>query len=122
MAATGHNHGLRIRIFGDAGSLEWQHEDPHHLVLQDLAGVTRILTHGLTAGEDSGQGGQQNQPRREQGQRRPGHMQVHAPVKALPVDHLDQHQANRATRQQAGQHPNASGQRAFTGRCAEETR
>ena len=54
MAATGHNHGLRIRIFGDAGSLEWQHEDPHHLVLQDLAGETRILTHGLsTLSEES---------------------------------------------------------------------
>ncbi|MFJ4171025.1 Gfo/Idh/MocA family protein [Paenarthrobacter sp. NPDC089714] len=47
MAATGHNHGLRIRIFGEKGSLEWQHEDPHHLTVQDLAGATTILTHGL---------------------------------------------------------------------------
>jgi predicted dehydrogenase len=47
MAATGHNHGLRIRLYGDQGSLEWQHEDPHHLKVQDLAGVTTILTHGL---------------------------------------------------------------------------
>lgn len=47
MAATGHNHGLRIRVFGDAGSLEWQHEDPHHLSVQDLDGTTTILTHGL---------------------------------------------------------------------------
>ncbi|MFJ4030353.1 Gfo/Idh/MocA family protein [Paenarthrobacter sp. NPDC089989] len=47
MAATGHNHGLRIRIFGEKGSLEWQHEDPHHLTVQDLAGTTTILTHGL---------------------------------------------------------------------------
>jgi predicted dehydrogenase len=47
MAATGHNHGLRVRVFGDQGSLEWQHEDPHHLKLQDLAGETRILTEGL---------------------------------------------------------------------------
>ena len=31
MAATGHNHGLRIRVFGDDASLEWCHEDPHHL-------------------------------------------------------------------------------------------
>jgi predicted dehydrogenase len=31
MTATGHNHGLRIRAFGDQRSLEWQHEDPHHL-------------------------------------------------------------------------------------------
>jgi predicted dehydrogenase len=55
MAATGHNHGLRIRVFGEAGNLEWQHEDPHHLYVQDLAGQTRILTHGMsTLSEDSG--------------------------------------------------------------------
>lgn len=55
MVATGHNHGLRIRVFGDQGSLEWQHEDPHHLLVQDLAGETRILTHGMsTLSEESG--------------------------------------------------------------------
>jgi predicted dehydrogenase len=55
MVATGHNHGLRIRVFGDQGSLEWQHEDPHHLYVQDLVGETRILTHGMsTLSEESG--------------------------------------------------------------------
>jgi predicted dehydrogenase len=34
MAATGHNHGLRIRVFGDEGSLEWRHEEPHHLTVE----------------------------------------------------------------------------------------
>lgn len=54
MAATGHNHGLRIRVFGDRGSLEWQHEDPHHLTVQDLEGTTTVLTHGLsTLSEDA---------------------------------------------------------------------
>jgi len=54
MAATGHNHGLRIRVFGDQGSLEWQHEDPHHLTVQDLDGATAVLTHGLgTLSEDA---------------------------------------------------------------------
>lgn len=54
MAATGHNHGLRIRVFGNRASLEWQHEDPHHLRVQDLVGETRILTHGMsTLSEDS---------------------------------------------------------------------
>ncbi|MHC8606326.1 Gfo/Idh/MocA family protein [Paenarthrobacter ureafaciens] len=48
MAAAGHNHGLRIRVYGEKGSLEWQHEDPHHLKVQDLAGATTILTHGLS--------------------------------------------------------------------------
>ncbi|MEV7605832.1 Gfo/Idh/MocA family oxidoreductase [Paenarthrobacter sp. NPDC089322] len=52
MAATGHNHGLRIRIYGEKGSLEWQHEDPHHLKVQDLAGVSTILTHGLSTLHD----------------------------------------------------------------------
>jgi predicted dehydrogenase len=55
MVATGHNHGLRIRVFGDQGNVEWQHEDPHHLLVQDLAGETRILTHGMsTLSEESG--------------------------------------------------------------------
>ncbi len=49
MVATGHNHGLRIRIFGERGNLEWQHEDPHHLHVQDLDGETRILTHGMSS-------------------------------------------------------------------------
>jgi predicted dehydrogenase len=54
MAATGHNHGLRIRVFGDQRSLEWHHEDPHHLTVQDLAGETRILTEGMsTLSEDA---------------------------------------------------------------------
>ena len=54
MAATGHNHGLRIRVFGDQGSLEWEHEDPHHLRVQDLDGTTTILAEGLsTLSEDA---------------------------------------------------------------------
>ncbi len=52
MAATGHNHGLRIRVFGDHGSLEWQHEDPHHLSVQNLAGETTILTEGMSSLSD----------------------------------------------------------------------
>jgi predicted dehydrogenase len=54
MAATGHNHGLRIRVFGEQGSLEWEHEDPHHLRMQDLDGTTTILAEGLgTLSEDA---------------------------------------------------------------------
>ncbi|TVU60987.1 Gfo/Idh/MocA family oxidoreductase [Paenarthrobacter nitroguajacolicus] len=48
MAATGHNHGLRIRVYGEKGSLEWRHEDPHHLKVQDLAGATTVLSQGLS--------------------------------------------------------------------------
>jgi predicted dehydrogenase len=47
MAATGNNHGLRIRVFGDGASLEWQHEDPHRLVIKDLSGRTTILAQGM---------------------------------------------------------------------------
>ena len=47
MAATGNEHGLRIRVFGDLAALEWRHEDPHHLVLRDNTGGTTILAHGM---------------------------------------------------------------------------
>ena len=47
MTATGNTHGLRIRIYGDRASLEWQHEDPHHLTVRGLDGEARILTEGM---------------------------------------------------------------------------
>ena len=31
MAAVGNEHGLRIRVYGERGSLAWRHEDPQHL-------------------------------------------------------------------------------------------
>lgn len=54
MAATGHNHGLRIRVYGSKASIEWQHEDPHHLTVRTLEGETRTLSQGLpTLSEDA---------------------------------------------------------------------
>ncbi|HET6732069.1 Gfo/Idh/MocA family protein [Mycobacterium sp.] len=47
MAATGHEHGLRIRVFGDDASLEWRHEDPQHLIVRDPSGGATILAHGM---------------------------------------------------------------------------
>ena len=47
MAATGHEHGLNIRVFGDKASLEWRHEDPQHLVVRDLDGRTTVLAQGM---------------------------------------------------------------------------
>jgi predicted dehydrogenase len=47
MAATGHNHGLRIRVFGDKGSLEWRHDDPHHLTVEHLGGEATVLAQGV---------------------------------------------------------------------------
>ena len=49
MAATGNEHGLRIRVFGDIASLEWRHEDPHHLAVRDLDGGTTILAQGMSS-------------------------------------------------------------------------
>ena len=52
MAATGNEHGLRIRVFGEDASLEWRHEDPHHLVIRDQDGGTTILAQGMSSLSD----------------------------------------------------------------------
>jgi predicted dehydrogenase len=52
MAATGHEHGLRIRVFGDDASLEWRHEDPQHLIVRDPAGGMTILAQGMSSLSD----------------------------------------------------------------------
>lgn len=49
MAATGQEHGLRIRVFGDDASLEWRHEDPQHLIVREPGGGTTILAHGMSS-------------------------------------------------------------------------
>jgi predicted dehydrogenase len=49
MAATGNEHGLRIRVFGETSALEWRHEDPHHLVVRDGDGGTTILAQGMAS-------------------------------------------------------------------------
>jgi predicted dehydrogenase len=52
MAATGHEHGLRIRVFGDDASLEWHHGDPQHLTVRDPAGGMTILAQGMASLSD----------------------------------------------------------------------
>jgi predicted dehydrogenase len=52
MAATGHEHGLRIRVFGDDASLEWRHEDPQHLIVRGADGGSTTLAHGMTTLSD----------------------------------------------------------------------
>ena len=49
MAATGNEHGLRIRVFGEEAGIEWRHEDPHHLVIRDKDGGTTTLAQGMTS-------------------------------------------------------------------------
>src|SRR6516162_962758 len=46
MAAAGHEHGLRIRVYGDRGSLAWHHEDPHHLRYCPIDGAPQLLAQG----------------------------------------------------------------------------
>jgi predicted dehydrogenase len=46
MAAVGNEHGLRIRVYGDRGSLAWHHEDPYHLRDSPIDGPTQILAQG----------------------------------------------------------------------------
>ena len=48
MVASGNEHGLNIRIFGEKHSLEWHHEDPQHLILKLVDGGTKILFPGCS--------------------------------------------------------------------------
>lgn len=44
--ATGHENGLRLRIYGDKASLEWFQEDPNTLLLKPLGAPIQKLTRG----------------------------------------------------------------------------
>ncbi len=44
MVATGHWHGLRIRVYGEKGSLEWVQEQLNELVLRLADGHHHMLT------------------------------------------------------------------------------
>ena len=44
--AYGHNNGLRIRIFGTKGSIEWEQEDPCRLKVSIQGEPARILVQG----------------------------------------------------------------------------
>jgi predicted dehydrogenase len=46
MAAIGNEHGLRIRVYGNRGSLAWHHEDPCHLRYYPIEGPPQILAQG----------------------------------------------------------------------------
>ena len=49
--APGNENGLRIRIYGTKGGLDWGQEDPNHMLWSPLGQSTRIVTRG---GPDSG--------------------------------------------------------------------
>ncbi len=42
--ATGHENGLRIRVYGERGGLEWIQENPNNLQFTPLGGVQQTLT------------------------------------------------------------------------------
>ncbi|MEY4531392.1 MAG: hypothetical protein RLZZ156_2113 [Deinococcota bacterium] len=46
MVAAGNLHGLRIRVYGELGSLEWVQEQPEQLQLRLLDGHQQILSRG----------------------------------------------------------------------------
>lgn len=46
MVAAGNGHGLRIRVFGETGSLHWDQEQPDTLTLQADGAPYRTLRHG----------------------------------------------------------------------------
>ena len=47
MVATGHMHGLRVRVYGEKGSLEWVQEQPNELILRPLDGHYQTLSRGF---------------------------------------------------------------------------
>ena len=44
--AVGKENALRVRIFGESGSLEWAQENPNQLFYTPQEEATRILTRG----------------------------------------------------------------------------
>ena len=46
MAAVGNEHGSRIRVYGERGSLGWRREDPYHLRYCPVDGPPQILAQG----------------------------------------------------------------------------
>lgn len=44
--ALGNSNGVRLRVFGETGSLSWYHEQPNELILAPLDGRVQILKRG----------------------------------------------------------------------------
>ena len=44
--AVGNDNGLKVRIFGSKGSLEWSQENPNYLYFSKLGEATKILSRG----------------------------------------------------------------------------
>ncbi|KZB56652.1 MULTISPECIES: Gfo/Idh/MocA family protein [Thalassospira] len=44
--AIGHENGLRLRVYGDKGGIEWAQEHPNHLHFRPLDGRPELMTRG----------------------------------------------------------------------------
>ncbi|WP_415146273.1 Gfo/Idh/MocA family protein [Limimaricola cinnabarinus] len=44
--ALGHSNGVRLRVFGETGSLQWFQEQPNELILSPLAGRVQTIKRG----------------------------------------------------------------------------
>lgn len=51
--APGNENGLRLRIFGSKGGLEWSQEEPNKLWYSPLGEATRLLTRGGAGANDA---------------------------------------------------------------------
>jgi len=53
--APGQNNGLRLRVFGEKGALEWSQEEPNRLIWSPLGEPPRLVNRGTAAMNASGQ-------------------------------------------------------------------
>jgi len=53
--APGQDNGLRLRVFGDKGGIEWSQEEPNRLIWSPLGEPSRLLSRGTAAMNASGQ-------------------------------------------------------------------
>lgn len=44
--AVGNENGLKLRVYGEKGGLEWRQENPNELRFSEFGGATKILTRG----------------------------------------------------------------------------
>ncbi|POR55581.1 Gfo/Idh/MocA family protein [Bosea psychrotolerans] len=53
--APGSDNGLRLRVFGEKGGLDWSQEEPNQLVWSPLGEAPRLIKRGTTAVNAAGQ-------------------------------------------------------------------
>lgn len=96
MVAAGHLHGLRIRVYGEKGSLEWVQEQPNELILRPIDGPHQILSRGF---------GWLSSPAQRSSRLSPGHpegfLEAFANIYTDIADAIVAHQSSGASNQLA---------------------